>query len=573
MKKRSIFFYWLLIFAPALIISIFAFQLLSHEQERINRMAVASTEDRARAIGETLQITVEAVEDELLASLRGIPERDLKDTLLELEQSNPLIRNVFIWDRNSGLRYPVQGPASTSEERQFIVRFDGLFSGRISWPLTGSYLRDVTADPGQSTFTGPSAAEKKASDLLEDVRNFKTGRQELVQIAKGKDIQSDSSRTKTELSETGGWIPWFAENKLYILGWVKTHENGPLYGVELELMTLLSRLITRFPGASSEGFVYALRDDAGQLLHQSGTTPIDAGAVPDISISLAPHLPHWEIVVYDSDKKGFVRGENGFLVLAGLLLMIFIAAIIIGGSLLTWQAHRNMKDALQKTSFVSNVSHELKTPLTSIRMYAELLVDDRIKDPDKKKTYLQVIVSESQRLSRLVNNVLDFSRLEQGRKTYHPQQIDLNEFLTEVVDSHRLRIKEAGMTIETHLPGGRIFVNADRDAIEQVFINLIDNSIKYAHPGIEVVVSVNMNDKDCEIRIEDRGPGVPEVDRDKIFEKFHRVDDTLTSKQQGSGLGLSIARKILRDLGGDLVYEARDGGGSCFIVRLPTLLM
>ncbi|EFK10435.1 ATPase/histidine kinase/DNA gyrase B/HSP90 domain protein [delta proteobacterium NaphS2] len=571
MKKRSILFYWLLIFFPALIISISAFQLLSHEQERINRMAVASAEDRARTIGETLQITVEAVEDELLSSLREIPERDLENTLLGWEQSNPLIRNVFIWDRHSGLKYPASGLASTSEERQFIIRFDGLFSGRISWPLTGSYRRDILPAPGQPTLTGPAAAEKKASGLLQDLREFKTGRQELVQIAKGKNIRLDKSITKTEFSETGGWIPWFAENKLYILGWVKTRESGPVYGVELELVTLLSRLITRFPSASSEGFVYALRDDAGQLLHQSGTAPIDAGAVPDISISLAPHLPHWEIVVYGSDKKGLVRSEKGFLVLAGLLLMIFMAAIIIGGSLLTWQAHRNMKDALQKTSFVSNVSHELKTPLTSIRMYAELLFEGRIKDPDKKKTYLQVIVSESQRLTRLVNNVLDFSRLEQGRKTYHPQKIDLNEFLMEVVDSHRLRIKEAGMTIDTHFLGEKIFVNADRDAIEQVFINLIDNSIKYAGPGIEVVVSVNKNGKDCEIRIEDRGPGVPEADRHKIFEKFHRVDDTLTSKQQGSGLGLSIARKISRDLGGNLVYESRDGGGSCFIVRLPYL--
>ena len=146
-----------------------------------------------------------------------------------------------------------------------------------------------------------------------------------------------------------------------------------------------------------------------------------------------------------------------------------------------------------KDSVIHRLSHELKTPLTSIRMYAELLVDDRIKDPDKKKTYLQVIVSESQRLSRLVNNVLDFSRLEQGRKTYHPQQIDLNEFLTEVVDSHRLRIKEAGMTIETHLPGGRIFVNADRDAFEQVFINLIDNEVQLAKEGKPAEILIKLN--------------------------------------------------------------------------------
>lgn len=538
-------------------------------------MAIASAEDRARAIGETLQITVEAVEDELLASLREISEKDLKNILLEWEQGNPLIRNVFIWHKNSGLRYPVPGLASTSEERQFIIRFDGLFSGRISWPLTATYPRDENPDASQSTLTEPDQAEKKESDLLQDVRKFKTSRQELVQIAKGNDLSFDDGivKIKTEFSEAGGWIPWFTENKLYILGWVKNGKDGPVYGVEMELMTLLARLITNFPKAPSEGLVYALRDDAGQLLHQSGITPIGPGTVPDISISLAPHLPHWEIVVYVSNEKGLVRTEKGFLVLTGLLLVIFIAAIILGGSLLTWQAHRNMKDALQKTSFVSNVSHELKTPLTSIRMYAELLFEGRVKDPDKKKNYLQVIVSESQRLTRLVNNVLDFSRLEQGSKKYHPERIDLNEFLAEIIESHRLRLKEAGMKFKTHFLEEKIIVKTDRDAIEQIFINLIDNSVKYAGAGIEIVISVNVKDKDCEIRVEDRGPGVPEAHQHKIFEKFHRVDDTLTSKQQGSGLGLSIARKILRDLGGDLVYESRDGGGSCFIVLLPYRLL
>ncbi len=534
-------------------------------------MAIASAEDRARAIGETLQITVEAVEDELLEFLRKISERNLKNILLEWEQGNPLIRNVFIWDKNSGLRYPVPGLASTSEERQFIIRFDGLFSGRISWPLTATHLRDENPDPGQSTLTEPDQVEKKEFNLLQDVRKFKTSRQELVQIAKGNALLFDDSVTKIKkgFSEAGGWIPWFTENKLYILGWVKNREDGPVYGVELELMTLLSRLITTFPKASSKAFVYALRDDAGQLLHQSGITPVGPGSTPKISISLAPHLPHWEIVVYVSDEKGLVRTEKGFLVLAGLLLVIFIAAIILGGSLLTWQAHRNMKDALQKTSFVSNVSHELKTPLTSIRMYAELLFEGRVKDPDKKKNYLQVIVSESQRLTRLVNNVLDFSRLEQGRKKYHLEKINLNEFLAEIIDSHRLRIKEAGMRLKTHFLEEKITLKTDRDAIEQVLINLIDNSVKYAAPGIEIDITLEVQNNDCEIRVEDRGPGVPEADQYKIFEKFHRVDDTLTAKQQGSGLGLSIARKILRDLGGDLVYKLRDGGGSCFIVTLP----
>jgi signal transduction histidine kinase len=555
MKKSSIIFYWLLILIPALIMSLSAFNLLSHEQERLNNMAVASAHDRARTIGETLQVTVEAVEDELTDALHGIAQESLEEILLAWEENNPLVRNVFVWDEGTGLRYPQKGIASTSEERRFILRYDGLFSGRIPWAAK----------------RGGDTDEKKSRGLFQDVSKLKASREALVNIAKGREVSSYDSNVNAEkeITKTGNWIPWFAENRLYILGWVKNSVNGPVYGVELELMTLLSRLITNFPESPAEGFAYALMDDEGQMLHQTGNTQIHPGSTPDIALSLAPHLPHWELAVYISNKNLLVRSGKGFAIIAGLLLVIFIAAIILGGSLLTWQAHRNMIDASQKTSFVSNVSHELKTPLTSIRMYAELLSDGRVKDPDKKNKYLQVIVAESQRLTRLVNNVLDFSRLEQGGKKYCPEEIDLTVYLNDLIESHRLRIKEAGLELGTSYPEEKIVVHTDRDAIEQVLVNLIDNAIKYAGTGKKLNISLEANNRNCEIRVEDRGPGVPEAHQDRIFEKFHRVDDSLTSKQQGSGLGLSIALRILKGLGGDLRYEPREGGGCSFIIQLP----
>ena len=142
MGKRSILLYWMLILVPAVVISAAAFRLIYHEQERINGLAVASIEDRTETIGDTLQITVEAVEEELSRALLNIPEDKLQDTLLEWVDTNPLVRNVFIWDENSGLRYPVSGMASTSEERHFISRFDGLFSGRVSWSSSESAASD-----------------------------------------------------------------------------------------------------------------------------------------------------------------------------------------------------------------------------------------------------------------------------------------------------------------------------------------------------------------------------------------------------------------------------------------------
>ena len=232
-------------------------------------------------------------------------------------------------------------------------------------------------------------------------------------------------------------------------------------------------------------------------------------------------------------------------------------------------AKRNMLDARQKTSFVSNVSHELKTPLTSIRMFAELLLERRVRDKDKKNKYLGIIVSESRRLTRLVNNVLDFSRLEQGKKKYNMEAVDMVSFLMELVEFHKPRIKDADMEYHINIPDRDIIISTDRDALEQVILNLMDNAIKYADTGGEISLSMEADEKEVEIRIEDRGPGIPDTHRNKIFDKFHRVDDSLTATKQGSGLGLSIAKRMMEDIGGGLFYMPRQGGGSCFTVKIP----
>ncbi len=202
-------------------------------------------------------------------------------------------------------------------------------------------------------------------------------------------------------------------------------------------------------------------------------------------------------------------------------------------------------------------------------MYAELLSEGRVSDPEKRNHYLQVIVAESQRLTRLVNNVLDFSRLKQGRKKYHFIEFELTGMLRGILETQRLRAKESGVEFKERIPEGKVFVRTDRDGIEQVVLNLIDNAIKYASDGKEIEIDLEVITDEAIVRIMDRGPGVPFAHQTDIFEKFHRVNDSLTSDKPGAGLGLSIAKKILRDLGGDLEYRERDGGGSVFCASLP----
>ena len=555
MSKRSIIIFWLLLLVPTLVVGAAAFKLLRNEQRRINQEVKLSAQDRVHAIGDSLQLTVEAVEDGLAEALKRIPIEKLEETLFSWEERNPLVRNSFIWNQKVGLKKPKPGSSATSEEKRFILRYSSLISGHTPWKT--------------------SEAEEEQIGLVQNqsIRQFKTGRQKLVEMARQTAMvyQSFGGDFKKASRESAGWIPWFEANNLYILGWVRKKPGGLVYGVEIEVMTLLSRLITDFPlsEAVPEGMVYAIIDGNGKILHQAGKAGLKTGTRPDITVSLAPCLPHWQVAVYFIDGNMMTRSGKGFIILSGLLLAIFIIAIVLGGSLLLWQAHSNLKDARQKTSFVSSVSHELKTPLTSIRMYAELLAADRIKTPEKKKQYLQVIVTESQRLTRLVNNVLDFSRLEQGRKNYHLEKLDMTVLLYETIEAHSLRIKKAGLVLKEDIPDENIIVEIDRDALEQVMLNLVDNAIKYASEGKELTIALKVRKEYCELQFADRGPGVPSAHRDNIFKKFHRVDDSLTAKKPGSGLGLSIARRLLRDLGGDLLYKPRGGEGSCFIVLIP----
>ena len=366
------------------------------------------------------------------------------------------------------------------------------------------------------------------------------------------------------------WLAWFWQNHLHLLGWVEDQATGMRYGLEVETMALLSSLLGTFPTAASGSAVYALIGGQGEVLHQVGSGEIGDHTPHLALIPVGQALPHWQVGVYYPGGLPGRQDSRGFLLVAKLLIGVFVAAIVFGGSLLLWQAHRNLLEARQKTSFVSNVSHELKTPLTTIRMYAELLGEGRIRDVQKKRKYLDVIVAESQRLTRLVNNVLDFSRLEQGKKTYSLERLDLVTELRHVLATQAVRLQEAGLRLEDHLPAVPVMAHTDRDAVEQAVLNLVDNAIKYAADGGEVTVEVDDGPSAAYIRVMDRGPGVPASHRERIFEQFHRVDQSLTARQPGSGLGLSIARRLLRDVGGELTYTARDGGGACFEITLPS---
>jgi len=570
--KRAIIFFWLLLLVPTLLIAAGAIRLMRHEQARIDAMRVTVAQEMGGTLADSLQITIAEIKEELLTSLRAVAPGQLARTLRTWEAENYLVRNVFIWDPTRGLQLPDPQLGSTNEEKRFINRYEALFSGRHGWlnATAGDTVPTPATSGAASSEPGPAAqSEQKPSTLVKSIAEMQASRRRMVAAAKSAPPAAAATlATQAVQSAEGGWIPWFEENRLHILGWVRPSSGGTVYGLELELMALLSRLVPEFAALSQTGTVYALIDGSGRVLSQSGGTPLKSGDKPEVSLSLAPQLPHWQVAVFFTGP-GADASSRSLVLFSSLLLGIFIVAILSGGGLLTWQALRNLKEARQKTSFVSNVSHELKTPLTSIMMYAELLMAGRVADAAKREHYLQVIVDESHRLTRLVNNVLDFSRLEQGRKTYNRRRLDIGLYLAETIELHRVRLQAAAMEIDLQAPAGGHYVDIDRDALDQVLLNLIDNAIKYAGEGHYLGIGLSTAKGWHAVRVADHGPGVPANFKSHLFEKFQRADDSLTTSKPGSGLGLSIARQLIRDQGGDIHCESVPGKGSCFVITLP----
>ncbi len=547
LKTRTILLACSLLLVPTLLLGLGAFELLSQQQQTLLNRSQATASDRALAIAGNIDLAIGEVQDGLLLTLGQFPQENLVEALENWKRNNPLVRNVFIWDSSAGLIHPQRAPSE--EAAAFTRRYQSLFSNQSSWSTP-------KADQPPPL---PSTAN---NDLY-------TSRQKLRSLATEAPatIVAESSADSLAAGESG-WRHWFADNRLQLLGWYQPAGSSQRIGLELEMMALLGRLLNNIPGDPAEGESYQLLDGNAEIFHQTGA--VDDSKAPSVHLASVglQSLPHWQIRII-SNKSQTATGPAGFLLIAGLLVASFMVCILAGGGLLLWQAWRNSREARQKTGFVSNVSHELKTPLTTIRMYAEMISEQTNLD-ERTGNYLQVIVKESQRLTRLVNNVLDFSRLEQGEKAYQKIPLDLLDLLQQLLKQQQLRFSEVGMQLQLQLPESPVLISSDRDALEQIILNLLDNAIKYAAEGKQLQIQLQYLDANWQLSCCDRGPGIATDQLTKVFEKFHRIDDRLNAPQQGTGLGLSIARQLALGLGGDLSCENRQTGGACFTLTLPT---
>lgn len=251
-------------------------------------------------------------------------------------------------------------------------------------------------------------------------------------------------------------------------------------------------------------------------------------------------------------------------------ILAALSLFMIGGIFLTYRnVSREMNLARLKSDFVANVSHELRTPLALIRLYAETLELGRLTAKEKYQEYFRIIREESERLSALINNILDFSRIEAGRKEYEFKETDLSELVRSTLDSYRFQIEQNGFTFEENISRDIPPVNVDREAIARSLLNLVNNALKYSKDRKYIGVSLYRANGSVKLEVRDHGIGIPASEQEKIFEKFYRCGDPLVHNIKGSGLGLSLVRHIVRAHGGDVQVESAPDKGSKFTIALP----
>jgi signal transduction histidine kinase len=294
----------------------------------------------------------------------------------------------------------------------------------------------------------------------------------------------------------------------------------------------------------------------------SGATATIVGRLP-----MGPPLDGYTLTAElpGDDPAAAVAFRNRTLYI-GLLVLLYIG-IGVGFGLTIREMRRAYRLSRMKTDFVANISHELRTPLTSVRMFAETLREGRAESPEEVRECIEILASESERLSKLVEKLLDWSRIESGRRTLQRERVEVPRLLEQIGDAYRAQQFPA--TYQTDLEPGLPEVSVDRDAIAQVVLNLLHNAVKYTGDDKQIRLRARRAGRAVAIEVQDNGPGVRQQDRKRIFERFYRADDLLSRKTEGTGLGLAISKKIVEAHGGKIELETRLGEGSTFRVLLP----
>ncbi|MGG3987016.1 sensor histidine kinase [Bacillus smithii] len=221
-----------------------------------------------------------------------------------------------------------------------------------------------------------------------------------------------------------------------------------------------------------------------------------------------------------------------------------------------------------RNEFFANVSHDLRTPITYIEGYANVLKNKLYRSEEEKEYYLDLISQESKRLSLLINDLFELSKMEEWKVSFDLEWVDITEVMDSVIHKSRIKASQKGLTISADYENGLPLIYSDGLRLEQIFMNLIDNAIRYTNEGF-IKISITSKDHNVRIQIQDTGIGIPENEIPRIFERFYRVEKSRSREYGGTGLGLAIVKKLVELLGGNIQVQSEVGKGSTFVIDLP----
>ncbi len=376
----------------------------------------------------------------------------------------------------------------------------------------------------------------------------------------------DLERLKSLESFVSTWVQrrLFQEAAAYQLAW-ESHGDIPwLVGIR-NLREGQAQILLAFHGP---GVLRAAIEETGLAETFPGSCRMAVGLSGEGHSPGAP-FQGFRLVFDETDASAWAGSSLPFPILYWLILILVVGFTAFGAVLLWRDVSRELAIAEMRSQFAASVSHELKTPLTAIRMLAEALTMGVRTRPDEQTEYLRTIIGESERLSRLLNNVLDFSKIEQGTRTYRFETTSLEDVVQTAALTMTFPLNQKGFKLQVELENGIPPVQADRDALEQAVLNLLHNAMKYSGESRDIALRLCRDGNIARIDVVDHGIGIRDRDKSQIFGKFFRVPGVENERIPGTGLGLTIVSHIAESHGGRVEVSSRPGEGSTFSILIP----
>jgi signal transduction histidine kinase/tetratricopeptide (TPR) repeat protein len=463
----------------------------------------------------------------------------------------------------------------------YLELFTGLLEAR--WPLTkpqflfyNKRVKDELRKPeGEMGETEKGTSLLKRWQELQTLEEAKLSRMNSVEVLTQRiipllEIDEPSSTT---FPKSFSHVSEIIGGENYLIAFTPL-EDGSIFGMRFDSEILADKLspaiVEQIPGGGSEDWKLQIADEAGNIL--AGEEIIhQESQIYNVTYStyFEDGFPPWRINLFQKQQSStfsqFRTRRNIYI----LSVVIAMAALLLGGGLAIRSTAKELKLARLKSDFVSTVSHEFRTPLTSIRYLAELLQRGRVEEEVKKRQYYDTISHESERLSRLIENILDFSKIEAGMKEYEFEKTDVAALAQEVVSRFQEQTAPKGFVVESEIPDSVPHITADKEALSRAILNLLDNAVKYSGDNRKVVFRARSDEDHIYLDVEDQGVGISTKDQERVFEKFFRAGNMPDSSVKGSGIGLTIVAHIVKAHQGEVVLESEEGKGTTVTIQIP----